>query len=365
VTTTEAPEAEAERQRTLKLGLLAAPGLAHELAEDLAIALPDALSARFPDADWSVTEEVEPRAAAGSGDVDLVGISRRRMLEEEWDLVICLTDLPLLQGHRPVTVQASVTHSVGLVSVPALGPVGLEHNVREAALRLVERLLGGSKHRHERGQGERARRHLLRRSSPFGYAREADEGTVRFVTATVGGSLRLLLGMVRANRPWRLVVGLSRALAAALGAAAFGLASTGVWHISDGMGWLRAVLLSLAGVLVTGVSLIVAHGLWEKLPEKAVRRERVVLINLATVVTVAIGVVTLYLALLAIILISAEAVIVHGVFAKELGHTVAFQDYLRLAMLVSMLATIGGALGSALESDQAVREAAYGYHGDD
>jgi hypothetical protein len=46
------------------------------------------------------------------------------------------------------------------------------------------------------------------------------------------------------------------------------------------------------------------------------------------------------------------------------GHAVGVDGYLRLAWLVASLATVGGALGSLVESDDAVREATYASHAD-
>lgn len=46
-------------------------------------------------------------------------------------------------------------------------------------------------------------------------------------------------------------------------------------------------------------------------------------------------------------------------------HAVDAADYLRLSWVVTSLATLGGALGAAVESDEAVRAAAYGYHAHD
>jgi hypothetical protein len=175
----------------------------------------------------------------------------------------------------------------------------------------------------------------------------------------VRGNLRLLLGMVRANRPWGLVAGLSRALAAALGVDLFGLASPGVWHIADGMSWLRLVAICVVSLLATCISLVVGHGLWERSPAPHAR-ERVVLFNLATVLTIALGVLTLYLALLAINVLAGALLLAPSVLRAELGHPVGVRDYVELAWLVTSVATLGGALGAALENHRAVRAAAYG-----
>src|SRR4051794_10289082 len=110
---------------------------------------------------------------------------------------------------------------------------------------------------------------------------------LRFVAAVVRGNLRLLAGMVRANRPWRLVTRLSRALAAAIAAVAFALVSADVWRISDSAGWVTLLVLSLVALAGTSVWLVTAHGLWERASRRD--REQVVLFNAATALTVVLG----------------------------------------------------------------------------
>jgi uncharacterized membrane protein len=308
-------------------------------------------------------------AAASESDVDLVEIGHKRMLEEGWSLAVCLTDFPVHVGNRPVTAYASASMGVGLVSVPALGALNLEDRVRDAVVRVIEGLLGERVDKPEQA-GDRRRQDRMRQravdlASTIGRPEVREDRSIFFMAAVGLGNLRLLIGMVRANRPWRLIAGLSRSLVAALGLDIFGVASPGVWMIADQMGWARLLIAAVASVLVTGVSLIAAHRLWQRAhSDRPEARERVVLFNLATAMTVAIGVVTLYVILFIIDLVAGAGLITSGVIRKQLGHPAHVSTYVALAGLATTLATLGGALGAALENDRAVREAAYGYHPD-
>jgi hypothetical protein len=62
----------------------------------------------------------------------------------------------------------------------------------------------------------------------------------------------------------------------------------------------------------------------------------------------------------AMTLLGAALVIDSGVMAQALGHDAGIGDYAALAWMASSLGTIAGGLGAGLESDEAVREAAYG-----
>jgi hypothetical protein len=347
-----------KRTRGLRVGLHAEPQL-RELAERIVDDLREDLGRRYTDVEWQVEPGGGPPKDAQAMIAELVQDARRLLLDKGWDLIICLTDIPLRSDdHRPLTAVASATDGVGLISVPALGAISLEERVREAALDLIAALTGWSDEDSSNGH-DNVRDRLHELASPIGMVQVREDNTIRFSTAVIRGNLRLLVGMVRANHPWRIAVKLSRALVAALGTAAYVLASSGFWSLADHMTWLRLLGLALVALVATSVALLATHDLWEH-SENPQTRERVVLFNAVTAVTIAIGVLTLYLALMAFSVVSGFGLLPPSALEGQINHASA-GDYLRLAWLATSLATLAGALGSMVESDLAVREAAYGY----
>jgi hypothetical protein len=286
------------------------------------------------------------------------------MQREGWHLAVCVTDLPLRNGRRPVIADASAMHGVAILSLPALGAARLRRRALATVLQLLdglvaERLVAAG----ERGD-RRRRSRVDRRLADLAAVPDAPQGeNLHFVTGVLSGNLRLLLGMVAANRPWRLAVGLSRALVTAVGAAAFSLVTSDIWRLADNLGAVRLAGLTVISVGATVVTLIVAHELWEH-GNDGLRREQAVLFNAATTITVVLGVLVLYAALFVIALAGAWLVLANGPLTKALGHPANPSDYFQLAWFVSSLSMVAGALGGGLESDETVRQAAYGYHPD-
>lgn len=343
------------------LGLVAAPGLPEEVARRLARDLPERLGRRFPEVRWVVHVAVGDPVPAGARGMELVRDARRLLVDECWDLAICITDVPLATGARPEVARVSTTHGVGVMSLPALGAIKLARRAERAVLRIIDGLLGEGP-----GEGDadrratRVRTRVRELAVPAGRTEvdDEDDGTVRFVAAVVRGNFRLLVGMIRHNRPWRLAARLSRAMAAALAAAALALVSSDVWRIAVASSPARLALIMLAAIGVTAASLIAAHDLWEPYAGRGARQQ-VVLFNIGTAATVLIGVLTLYAGLLLVVAPTALLLIDPGAIEQALGQHVHASTYGGLTWLVASLATVGGALGAALETDLAVREAAY------
>jgi hypothetical protein len=341
------PEGAREERPCAVLGVIVAPGLVHDVTARIAAELLEDLRERYGSVDWRTELEVDRLVVPPARLNEIFAAGRRKLLEGDWDLGVVVTDLPLNVGGRAVSRQLSPTHRLAVLSLPALGAIHLRPRLRRALVQLIDELAG-------RDAGERWEDNVLRE-----LATDAVDGhRLLYVPVVLAGNLRLLLGMIRANRPWRFAARLYGALVAALAVGAYSMISSDVWRLSDAMGWWRLALMCAASIAGTALAVVWAHGLWERAPDRRVR-EQVVLFNVTTSLTVAIGIVCLYLALFVLIFAAAELIVRPGVFSSAVGHGVATSDYLALAWFAASFATVAGGLGAGLESREAVREAAY------
>ena len=349
------------------VGVLVAQDTSRTLADELAEELPGALREHFPGVDWRAeVSDVAPAEPTATSH-ELLATVRRHLLAKGWGLAVGLTGLPLLAGHRPVTAYASASEAVGLVSIPALGAVGLRRRLTTTVWHLIEGLLGesvrGSEHDADDGRHGRMGARLRELASPLAHKRVRDDGTLRFAGAVLRGNMRLLVGMVRANEPATVITRLSGAMVGAFGTGAFALVSSNVWSLADALSGPRLLALALLSVTIICVALVAAHHLWVRAPNPAAR-ERVVLFNLTTAVTLGLGVMSVYMGLFIIFAVAAGVFLPPHHLAANIGHHVNLGDYLELAWFTASIAIVGGALGSLVEGDEAVRNAAYRAHSD-
>lgn len=365
----EAPVADedsATAQPSIVLGVVVAPGLARDVTAKIAAELADDLVALDTGVAWRTELRVDRLVIPPAPTTEIVDGARQKLLDENWDLAVVVTDLPLRVGRRPVSRQVSPTHGIAVVSLPALGALHLSQRLRRTLVALVRELVGdGASERSNGGSLARMRRQWRRdvlQELATDVAAQPGVPRLLFVPTVLASHLRLLLGMVRANRPWRLAARLYRALVAAVAAGAYGVVTSDIWRISAAMGSARLAVVCVASLLFTSAAVIVAHGLWERAPDRRLR-DQVILFNFATTATVVLGIGALYVMLFLLIFAAAELLLSPNVLASGLGHTVGVGDYLTLAWFTASLATVGGALGAGLESDEAVREAAYASSG--
>ncbi|GAA0813333.1 hypothetical protein [Spirilliplanes yamanashiensis] len=338
------------------------PDYPAQVVARLTAELADQLSERVDaDVQWTVREGWGDVAPRRDGGVEaLLDDCARRRKDARWDVAICLTDLPLHAERVPLVAQTSARRRVAMVSLPALGLRQLG-TVRAAVPDLVSRLLTDASDERVPPAGWEPAELASRVGAISRVVGEADAGEWGYVASRLTGRVRLVTGMVRANRPGRALLGLSKLLVGAFGTAAVALTTSTIWQMGDALGGLRLTVVMLLGLTALVAWLIVAHDLWEK-PDRETSAELARLFNLGTVLTLALATAVSYLVLFAGTVLAAALLIDTSVLEQTLQRTVHVTDYLILAWIISSLATVGGAIGSGLEDEDTVRAAAYGYH---
>ena len=252
--------------------------------------------------------------------------------EHRWDVVVGLTELPLRDGDgRYLLIETDPQRRTAVLSLPALGGLRIHKRSRHA----LRELISGMSDAHTQNDH---RVPLPRR----------------------GGHWRVLLGMVLANRPWLLVPGLKTALVAALTTGAIATINSTVWLLAGSLSPWRLVVATIASIALVVGWLVIDGELWDRpYNDSPNARERSRLYNTSTLLTLTVGVLICYVALYLLNLVWAMFVLDPAVMGGYLKQPFSYADLFVLAWFVASAATVGGALGSGLESDEAIRAAAY------
>ena len=281
---------------------------------------------------WDITIVSQP-FTTGSENVET---AMRRLHDQarqrDWDLVVGLTELPLHDHEgRHLLVQADRELRTAVLSLPALGGIRMHARSRRA----VHSLLSGM-------------------------ADPNASGEHRVALPRVRGRWRLLLGMVLANRPWLLVPGLKSALVAALATGAVATINNTVWVIATSLSWWRLVVATIASLAIVVAWLVIDGKLWDRPDDDSPQaRERSRLYNASTLLTLMTGVVICYAALYVVNLAWAYFILNADVMRRSGNVALGYGDLFVLAWFVASAATVGGGLGTGLETDEAIRAAAY------
>ena len=311
----------------IRIGLVADPAAPTEIAQGMTDLNPLA-----GDDAWDISVVSEP-FTTGSEDVQTaMGRLEDHARRRNWELVIGLTELPLHDHEgRHLLVEMDRERRTAVLSLPALGGLWMHARARRAVRSLVSSMADpNTDHEH------------------------------RVALPPVRGRWRLLLGMVLANRPWLLVPGLKSALVAALATGAVATVNSTVWQLADSLSWWRLVVATIVSVALVVVWILVDGELWDRPEDNSPRaRERSRLYNASTLLTLTAGVLICYLALYVVNLAWALFILDPAVMGEYLHASLGYRDLFVLAWFVASAATVGGGLGTGLESDEAIRAAAY------
>ena len=340
---------------SLVMGLRADPGVPERVAARIVDDLAEQLS-QVSGQQWRVDISAGELPLAPDGTIPLHNYAPQLLEEQGWEYLVYLTDLPQYMDDKPVLCEVSADARAALISLPLLGAIRVSQRTRRLVVALISAASTASRPDASAIQAALGGAEVEQKLS--------DDG--RFtITALAGGftAPRMLAGMLRSNRPGRLLPAMTGCIAVAVASGAFGIFYGTLAAVADPLSSPRLLLISALVITLLTWWLIIANQLWNRRgnPDRIWQRR---LDNASTLITVGVSVVLMYVILFAAMLVLALTVIDASFLRSQVMHPVGIGDYVRLAWLTASMGTLAGALGSNFDSADAVREATYSqrYH---
>ncbi|MCH4388467.1 5,10-methylene-tetrahydrofolate dehydrogenase [Staphylococcus haemolyticus] len=341
---------------TFTIGLVPSPGVAHKLVDNAIPKVQQHLHDRIKDVDeWHFESKVDLLIGSAEDVHESIDKAAELKKEYEWDFVICITDLPSISGNKVVISDFNSEKQVSMLSLPALGWINLERKLVKSMTALVEQL-------YHNNTKERPKVHPLIKPKAVD-PREDESSKRRYINRYfILGWLQLILGLTRANEPWRNLFNFKKIISVAFATGTYVSIFSMPWELSVQYSTLRFIVLMIISILGMAGWLLYAHQLFEEKTSKSQRVYRYVY-NATTLLTLVIITLMNYVVLYVLLSISISLFVPVGLFNSwtSANPDFTFINYLKLLWFVSSLGLLAGAMGSTVENEEKIRRITYSY----
>lgn len=253
---------------------------------------------------------------------------------------VYVTEMPRMRHGRGIVAEVDRRHRIAIISTPALRP-GIRRQLRQTIESAVTRMTEA----HESADADE--RWL------------AADGVDFLLLGKRVSTAAMVAGMVRGNRPWRLVPTLTGFTAAAAAAASFGVFFSSIWMMAASLSIVRLSVVAAGALVIVVGWLVINNNLWDRgdaLPKWQIRFN-----NVSTMVTVVVSALAVYAGLYCATLVGAFGVIDPHFLSAQLGRPAGWSGYFTLAWLATSMGMLAGGLGSSVDSVEDVLSATYGH----
>ncbi|WP_271403618.1 hypothetical protein [Kocuria palustris] len=342
--------------RTQVLGLLADPGVPQKVTDALAGRIAEQLTRRTG-TPWETEVSHVTFPLNDDGTVPFSDRAPDILDRHGWRYLVYATDLPRALDRVPVVAEVDKAGRSAMVSLPSLGAVGLKSSALEL---IVDLVATSARDAHSPVEGDELIEAL--RLSRLVSRAGLKKGVHYLVRPGPTARLRQVSGMVRANRPGRLITALGGGIAAGMASGGFGVFFGSIWSLSVALSPVRHVLIAAIMIVTFTLWLITSNKLWFR-DRAATASGRALVENIATFVTVLLSIIAFFAVLFAALGLLSLIVIDVDFLAGHLGYAPGPWDYIAITSLSVSMGMLAGALGSNFDDAEAVRIATYSKRG--
>lgn len=406
----------------ITVGLIPSPDLPAQIAGNIKEHLQTGFKQYInTSSSWNVDIVIDPLVGTAEYMNDMINQATSLKHKNDWDYVICLTDLPQFTDNHVVLADVSTSANIAFISIPALGMLSMTRRVLKMIYQTMndlyhkqdyqlhkgnwsERATCDTDHlatktrmdRHQNKQLHHSNRKLQiytkkeiphfslfpllkikqiyidettstvdREQKEEGHTQQNTDNKVdiRYIIASkVIGQIMILVGMTYANRPWTALLSFRKVIILAFGTGTYMTIFPSSWDLSIVYTWLRFLILTLIALIAMVIWIILAHQLWETPTRKSDERLRK-LYNYTTISTLSLITIINYFVLYGLFLLSIALFVPPELFQKvtDLAGDPSPAYYFRLTWIITSLGTLAGAIGATSQNEDKVRSVTYSY----